>query len=51
MVTEKTAARLFQNKKTGVVWEVADQATLKRVLDDPQSYEEIKPEKKAEKST
>jgi hypothetical protein len=52
MATEKpAAARLFQNKKTGVVWEVADPATLKRVLDDPQTYEEIKQqaEKKQEK--
>ncbi len=46
---EKLAARLFRNKITGVTWEVADPATLKRVLDDPQSYEEIKSEKKPEK--
>lgn len=37
-------ARHFRNKKTGVVWEVADPATLKRVTEDPQAYEEIKPE-------
>lgn len=43
--------RSFRNKATGVVWEVADPATLKRVLDDPQTYEEIKPEKKPEKSS
>jgi hypothetical protein len=46
--------RTFRNKKTGVVWEVADPATIKRVIDDPQSYEEVKPEpekpKKPEKS-
>ncbi len=48
---EKLAARLFRNKTTGVTWEVADPATLKRVLDDPQTYEEIKQqaEKKQEK--
>ena len=41
--------RSFKNKKTGVVWEVADPATLKRVLEDPQTYEEVKgkPEKVA----
>lgn len=51
MATEKpSAARLFKNKNTSVVWEVADPATLKRVLDDPQTYEEIKQEKKPEKS-
>ncbi len=43
------AARSFKNKKTGVVWEVADPATLKRVLDDPQTYEEIKQEKKQDR--
>lgn len=43
---EKLAARLFRNKITGVTWEVADQATLKRVLDDPQTYEEVKQEQK-----
>ena len=47
---EKLAARLFLNKTTGVTWEVADPATLKRVLDDPQTYEEIKQEKKQEKT-
>ena len=47
---EKLAARLFRNKITGVTWEVADPATLKRVSEDPSSYEEIKPEKKPEKS-
>jgi|GEM_PF-6695519 len=47
--TEKAPARLFRNKATGVIWEVADPATLKRVLDDPQTYEEIKQEKKQEK--
>jgi hypothetical protein len=47
MATEKpAAARLFQNKKTGVVWEVADPATLKRVLEDTATYEEIKGEQK-----
>lgn len=40
--------RSFKNKKTGVVWEVADPATLKRVLADPQAYEEVK-DKKPEK--
>ena len=48
--TEKAPARLFRNKATGVIWEVADPATLKRVLDDPQTYEEIKQEKKQEKT-
>jgi len=48
--TEKAPARLFRNKATGVIWEVADPATLKRVSEDPSSYEEIKPEKKPEKS-
>jgi len=43
---EKLAARLFRNKTTGVTWEVADPATLKRVLDDPQTYEEVKQEQK-----
>ena len=49
--TEKAPPRLFRNKTTGVTWEVADPATLKRVLDDPQTYEEIKQqaEKKQEK--
>ena len=47
MATEKpSAARLFKNKNTSVVWEVADPATLKRVLDDPQTYEEVKQEQK-----
>lgn len=43
--------RSFRNKKTGVVWEVADPATLKRVLEDPGTYEEVKADpKKPEKS-
>jgi len=49
--TEKAPARLFRNKATGVIWEVADPATLKRVSEDPSSYEEIKPEKKPDKSS
>ena len=49
--TEKAPPRKFLNKKTGVTWEVADPATLKRVLGDPGTYEEIKAEpKKPEKS-
>lgn len=44
MSAEKTPAKIFKNKKTGVVWEVADPATLKRVLADTAAYEEIKPE-------
>ena len=50
---EKPAVRIFKNKKTGVTWEVADPATLKRVLGDPGSYEEVKPDeppKKPDKS-
>ena len=42
-------ARIFRNKKTGVVWEVADPATLKRVTEDPQAYEEVKPESEKSK--
>ena len=40
------AARIFRNKKTGVSWEVADPATLKRVLADTATYEEILTEQK-----
>ena len=47
---EKAPVRLFKNKATGVIWEVADPATLKRVSEDASGYEEIKPEKKPEKS-
>lgn len=34
--------RHFLNKKTKIVWEVADEATLKRLLADPINYEEAK---------
>ena len=51
MPAEKMPVRSFKNLKTGVVWEVADQATLKRVLADTATYEEIKQaERKLEKS-
>lgn len=46
MSAEKMPVRSFKNKKTGVVWEVADPATLKRVLADTATYEEILPEQK-----
>ncbi|MDD4478563.1 MAG: hypothetical protein PHD64_05890 [Mesotoga sp.] len=32
---------LIRNKKTGVVWEVGDPATLKRVKEQPDDYEEV----------
>jgi hypothetical protein len=38
------ATRQFKNKRTGVVWEVADPATLKRILESPLDYEEVKME-------
>lgn len=38
---------LIRNKRTGVVWDITDEAHLKRLLDDPKHYEEVKPEKKA----
>jgi hypothetical protein len=34
-------ARQFKNTRTGAVWEVADPATLKRVLESPLDYEEV----------
>ncbi|OPX80425.1 MAG: hypothetical protein A4E45_00045 [Methanosaeta sp. PtaB.Bin039] len=45
MAAAKVKPRQFVNKKTGVTWEVGDPVTLKRMLDDPTSYEEVKPEK------
>jgi hypothetical protein len=45
-----TQIRLFRNKKTGAVWEVADSATLQRITEDPQSYEEVKPESEKPKT-
>lgn len=38
--------RWFKNKNTGVEWAIGDPVTLKRVLEDPQTYEEIKPAEK-----
>jgi hypothetical protein len=35
---------LVRNKRTGVEWEVGDPATLKRVKEQPDDYEEIKAE-------
>jgi len=35
---------LIRNKRTGVEWEVGDPATLKRVKEQPDDYEEIKAE-------
>lgn len=41
----------IRNKKQGTTWEITDKAQIKRLLDDPKSYEEVKPEtKKPEKS-
>ena len=37
---------LWKNKKTGVVWDVGDPTTLKRMRGQPEDYEEVKEEKK-----
>lgn len=42
MAKENAPPRLFKNKATGVIWEVADPTTLKRVSEDLSSYEEVK---------
>lgn len=39
---DKPPVRHFLNRKTKIVWEVADVATLKRLLADPVTYEEVK---------
>ena len=36
----------FRVKRTGVVWDVTDPATLKRIKANPQDYEEVKAEHK-----
>lgn len=35
---------LVRNKRTGVEWEVGDPATLKRVKEQPDDYEEVQSE-------
>ena len=48
---------MIRNKKQGTTWEITDKAQIKRLLDDPKNYEEVKTEpakpelpKKPEKS-